>query len=115
MPVNDDSLPGIFKTISDFANISKYSGGVGISCSNIRCKNSPIEGTNGISNGIIPMIRVFNNTSLYIDQGGGKRKGSLALYLEPWHGDIFDFLELKKNTGVNEEIVFMVYGYLIFL
>ena len=103
MPVNDDSLNGIFKTISDFANISKYSGGVGISCSNIRCRNSPIDGTNGISNGIVPMIRVFNNTSLYIDQGGGKRKGSLALYLEPWHGDIFEFLELKKNTGANEE------------
>lgn len=98
-----DSIEEIFKTLSDTAMISKWAGGVGLSISNVRCKNSYIRGTNGHSNGIMPMMKVFNDTSRYIDQGGGKRKGSFALYAEPWHGDIFDFIYAKRNIGNEEE------------
>lgn len=99
LTMKDDSIDGIFNTLKDCAVISKYAGGIGLSIHNIRASNSYIHGTNGVSNGIIPMLRVFNNTARYVDQGGGKRKGSIAIYLEPWHADIFDFLELKKNHG----------------
>ena len=97
--MSDDSVKGIYETLSDCAQISKYAGGIGLAIHNIRAKDSFIAGTNGISNGIVPMLRVFNDTARYIDQGGGKRNGSFAIYLEPWHADIFDFLELKKNHG----------------
>lgn len=99
----EDSIEAIFKTLSDTAMISKWAGGVGISITNIRAKNSYIRGTNGHSNGIMPMIKVFNDTSRYIDQGGGKRKGSFSLYSEPWHADIFDFLYAKRNIGNEDE------------
>lgn len=94
-----DSIPGIYETLTQSAKISKSAGGIGIAVSNIRAKESYIRGTNGSSNGIVPMLKVFNDTARYVDQGGGKRKGSFAMYLEPWHADIFDFLDLKKNTG----------------
>ena len=97
--MQDDSVQGIFDTLTDCAKISKYAGGIGLAIHNIRAKDSFIAGTNGISNGIVPMLRVYNDTARYIDQGGGKRNGSFAIYLEPWHADIFDFLELKKNHG----------------
>ena len=99
----DDSVTGIYKTLSDCAMISKYSGGIGLHIHNIRARGSAIKGTNGISNGIVPMLRVFNNTARYIDQGGGKRNGSFAIYLEPWHADIEDFIRMKQNTGNEEE------------
>jgi ribonucleoside-diphosphate reductase alpha subunit len=99
LAMQDDSVQGIFDTLTDCAKISKHAGGIGLSIHNIRAKDSFIAGTNGISNGIVPMLRVFNDTARYIDQGGGKRNGSFAIYLEPWHADIFDFLELKKNHG----------------
>jgi len=98
----EDSVHGIYKTISDCATISKYSGGIGVHISNIRAKNSLIHGTNGISTGIVPMLRVYNNTARYINQGG-KRNGSFAMYLEPWHDDVEDFLKLKLNTGSEED------------
>lgn len=94
-----DSIDGIYDTLKQCAVISKYAGGIGLACHNIRASNSYIRGTNGTSNGIVPMLRVFNNTARYVDQGGGKRKGSIAIYLEPWHADIFEFLDLKKNHG----------------
>jgi len=94
-----DSIDGIYETLKNCAIISKYAGGIGVSIHNIRAAQSYIRGTNGVSNGIVPMLRVFNNTARYVDQGGGKRKGSIAIYLEPWHADIFDFLELRKNHG----------------
>mmetsp|Transcript_30425 Transcript_30425/g.35085 ORF Transcript_30425/g.35085 Transcript_30425/m.35085 type:complete len:829 (-) Transcript_30425:200-2686(-) len=97
--IKDDSIDGIYDTLKDCAVISKYAGGIGLSCSNIRASASYIRGTNGHSNGIIPMLRVFNNTARYVDQGGGKRKGSIAVYIEPWHADIFAFLDLRKNHG----------------
>lgn len=103
LAMKDDSIEGIYDTLKDSAVISKYSGGVGISITNIRASNSYIYGTNGVSNGICPMIRVFNNSARYVDQGGGKRKGSIAFYLEPWHADVFEFLELKKNHGNENE------------
>ena len=103
MAMNDDSIRGIYKTLEDCALISQYGGGIGIHASNIRAKGSLIRGTGGISNGLVPMLRVFNNTARYVDQGGGKRNGSFAIYLEPWHADIEEFLELKKNTGSEEE------------
>jgi ribonucleoside-diphosphate reductase alpha chain len=102
LDVDDDSIPGIYKTLSDCAKISQSAGGIGINIHKIRAKGSYIKGTNGHSNGIIPMLRVFNETARYVDQGGGKRKGSIAVYLEPWHGDVYDFLDLRKNQGKEE-------------
>jgi ribonucleotide reductase alpha subunit len=90
--MEDDSIDGIFNTLKDCAHISKWAGGIGLHVHNIRAKGSHIQGTNGTSNGLVPMLRVFNNTARYVDQGGGKRSGSVAIYLEPWHADIIDFL-----------------------
>ena len=103
MTMADDSIEGIFETLKRCALISKSAGGIGLSCSNIRGKGSHILGTNGTSNGLTPMLRVFNDTARYVDQGGGKRKGSFAVFLEPHHPDILDFLELKKNHGIESE------------
>jgi len=100
--MEDDSIDGIFNTLKDCAHISKWAGGVGLHVHNIRSKGTHILGTNGTSNGLVPMLRVFNNTARYVDQGGNKRNGSFAIYLEPWHADIEDFLELKKNHGDEE-------------
>jgi ribonucleotide reductase alpha subunit len=100
--MEDDSIEGIFNTLKECAHISKWAGGVGLHIHNIRAKGSHIQGTNGTSNGIVPMLRVFNNTARYVDQGGNKRNGSFAIYLEPWHPDIEDFLEMKKNHGDEE-------------
>lgn len=102
LSMSDDSIDGIYETLKRCALISKSAGGIGVSINNIRAQGSYIRGTNGISNGIIPMIRVYNATARYVDQGGGKRKGSFAVYLEPWHADIKEFLELKKNHGKEE-------------
>ena len=102
LAMEDDSIDGIFNTLKECANISKWAGGIGLHIHNIRSKGSFINGTNGISNGIVPMLRVFNNTARYVDQGGGKRNGSFAIYLETWHADIEDFLEMKKNHGDEE-------------
>ncbi|HEX5112847.1 MAG TPA: ribonucleoside-diphosphate reductase subunit alpha, partial [Saprospiraceae bacterium] len=98
----DDSIQGIFETLSRCAKISQSAGGIGLSIHNIRATGSYIKGTGGTSNGIIPMLKVFNDTARYVDQGGGKRKGAFAVYLEPWHADIIEFLELKKNHGKEE-------------
>ena len=98
----EDSIEGIFDTLRQCAQISQSAGGIGLSIHNIRATGSYIRGTGGISNGIVPMLRVFNDTARYVDQGGGKRKGSFAIYLEPWHADIFAFLDLKKNHGKEE-------------
>jgi ribonucleoside-diphosphate reductase alpha subunit len=98
----DDSIQGIFETLTRCAKISQSAGGIGLSIHNIRATGSYIKGTGGTSNGIIPMLKVFNDTARYVDQGGGKRKGAFAVYLEPWHADIFEFLELKKNHGKEE-------------
>jgi len=103
LSMKDDSIDGIFSTLKDCALISKWAGGIGLHVHNVRAKNSKIRGTNGISNGLVPMLRVFNNTARYVDQGGGKRNGSFAIYIEPWHKDIFDFLFLRKNHGSEEE------------
>ena len=103
LAMKDDSIDGIFETLRNCANISKWAGGIGLHISNIRAKNSEIKGTNGISNGIVPMLRVFNNTARYVDQGGGKRQGSIAIYFEPWHKDIESFIKLRKNHGIEEE------------
>jgi ribonucleoside-diphosphate reductase alpha subunit len=100
--MKDDSVEGIFETLKECAHISKWSGGIGVHCSNIRANGTIIKGTNGKSDGIVPMLRVFNNTARYINQGGGKRKGSFAFYLEPWHADIMEFLELRLNQGDEE-------------
>jgi ribonucleoside-diphosphate reductase subunit M1 len=100
--MNDDSIEGIYDTLSECATISKCAGGIGLSIHNIRATGSYIRGTNGTSNGIVPMLRVFNDTARYVDQGGGKRKGAFAIYLEPWHADIFEFLDLRKNHGKEE-------------
>lgn len=100
--MKDDSIEGIYETLKECAHISKWSGGIGIHCSNVRANGSKINGTNGKSDGIIPMLRVFNNTARYVNQGGGKRKGSFAVYLEPWHPDIMEFLELRLNQGDEE-------------
>ena len=97
--MKDDSIAGIFDTLKDCALISKHAGGIGLHCHNVRAAGSSINGTNGISNGVVPMLRVFNDTARYVDQGGGKRNGSIAIYMEPWHADIMEFLELKKNHG----------------
>jgi ribonucleoside-diphosphate reductase alpha subunit len=100
--MKDDSIDGIYETLKECAHISKWSGGIGIHCSNIRANGTPIKGTNGVADGIVPMLRVFNNTARYVNQGGGKRKGSFAIYLEPWHADIMEFLELRLNQGDEE-------------
>ncbi len=103
LSMQDDSLHGIYDTLKQCALISKNAGGVGLSIHNVRAQGSYIKGTNGTSNGIVPMLKVFNDTARYVDQGGGKRKGAFAVYLEPWHPDIFDFLDLKKNHGKEEQ------------
>jgi ribonucleotide reductase alpha subunit len=100
--MKDDSIEGIYDTLKQCAQISKYAGGIGVSIHGIRAANSYIRGTGGSSNGLVPMLRVFNDTARYVDQGGGKRKGSFAMYLEPWHADIQEFLELRKNHGKEE-------------
>ena len=102
LTMQDDSVEGIYNTLKQTALISKNAGGIGLSIHKIRAKGSTIAGTNGNSNGIVPMLKVFNDTARYIDQGGGKRKGAFAIYLEPWHADIFEFLQLKKNHGSEE-------------
>lgn len=100
--VKDDSIPGIYDTLKDTALISQSAGGIGMSVHTIRATGSYIRGTNGTSNGLVPMLRVFNDTARYVDQGGGKRKGAFAVYLEPWHADILSFLDLRKNHGKEE-------------
>ena len=102
LSMTDDSIEGIFETLRRCARISQSAGGIGLSIHNIRATGSYIKGTGGTSNGIVPMLKVFNDTARYVDQGGGKRKGAFAIYLEPWHADIFDFLDLKKNHGKEE-------------
>jgi len=102
LAMKEDSIDGIYDTLKQTAKISQSAGGIGLSVHNVRATGSYIAGTNGTSNGLVPMLRVFNYTARYVDQGGGKRKGSFAIYLEPWHADIFDFLELKKNHGKEE-------------
>lgn len=101
--MEDDSIEGIFNTLSTCAMISKSAGGIGLHIHCIRATNSYIAGTNGVSNGLVPMLRVYNATARYVDQGGNKRPGAFAIYLEPWHADIFDFIELRKNTGKDED------------
>ena len=102
LTMKEDSIDGIYDTLKQTAKISQSAGGIGLSIHNVRSTGSYISGTNGTSNGIVPMLRVFNDTARYVDQGGGKRKGSFAIYIEPWHSDIFDFLDLKKNHGKEE-------------
>ena len=102
LTMKDDSIDGIYDTLKQTAKISQSAGGIGLSIHNVRATGSYIAGTNGTSNGIVPMLRVYNDTARYVDQGGGKRKGSFAIYMEPWHADIFDFLDLKKNHGKEE-------------
>ena len=102
LAMEDDSISGIYNTLNDCANISKWAGGIGLHIHNIRATGSHIRGTNGTSNGIVPMLRVYNNTAKYVDQGGGKRNGSFAIYLEPWHADIEVFLQMRKNHGDEE-------------
>ena len=103
LSMSEDSIAGIYKTLGDCAQISKFAGGIGLHIHNIRARGSLIKGTNGVSNGLVPMLRVFNNTARYVDQGGGKRNGSFAMYLEPWHADVEDFLKMKQPTGAEEE------------
>ena len=103
LAMSDDSIQGIYKTLGDCAAISKFAGGIGLHLHNVRARGSLIKGTNGQSNGLVPMLRVFNNTARYVDQGGGKRNGSFAMYLEPWHADVEDFLKMRLNTGSEEE------------
>ncbi|WP_046755940.1 ribonucleoside-diphosphate reductase subunit alpha [Kordia jejudonensis] len=102
LAMKDDSIDGIYDTLKQTAKISQSAGGIGLSIHNVRATGSYIAGTNGTSNGIVPMLQVYNDTARYVDQGGGKRKGSFAIYIEPWHADIFDFLDLKKNHGKEE-------------
>jgi len=102
LAMKDDSIDGIYDTLKQTAKISQSAGGIGLSIHNIRATGSYIAGTNGTSNGIVPMLQVFNDTARYVDQGGGKRKGSFAIYVEPWHADVYDFLDLKKNHGKEE-------------
>jgi len=103
LTMKEDSIEGIYDTLKQCALISKSAGGIGLALSNIRAKGGYIRGTNGYSNGLVPLLRNFNETARYVEQGGGKRKGSIAIYLEPWHGDIYDFLELRKNHGKDEQ------------
>jgi ribonucleoside-diphosphate reductase alpha chain len=102
LTMKEDSIDGIYDTLKQTAKISQSAGGIGLAIHNIRATGSYIGGTNGTSNGIIPMLRVFNDTARYVDQGGGKRKGAFAIYLEPWHADVFEFLDLRKNHGKEE-------------
>jgi ribonucleoside-diphosphate reductase alpha chain len=102
LQMQDDSIEGIYDTLKQTAKISQSAGGIGLSIHNIRATGSYIRGTNGTSNGIVPMLKVYNDTARYVDQGGGKRKGSFAIYMEPWHADVFDYLDLRKNTGKEE-------------
>ena len=102
LTMKEDSIDGIYDTLKQCAKISQSAGGIGLSIHDVRATGSYIRGTNGVSNGIVPMLRVFNDTARYVDQGGGKRKGSFAIYLEPWHADVFDFLDLRKNHGKEE-------------
>lgn len=102
LTMKEDSISGIYDTLKQCAQISQSAGGIGLSIHDIRAKGTYIRGTNGTSNGIVPMLRVFNDTARYVDQGGGKRKGSFAMYLEPWHADVFDFLDMRKNHGKEE-------------
>ena len=102
LTMKDDSIDGIYDTLKNCALISQSAGGIGLAVSNVRATGSYIKGTNGNSNGLVPMLKVFNDTARYVDQGGGKRKGAFAIYLEPWHADIFEFLDLKKNHGKEE-------------
>jgi ribonucleotide reductase alpha subunit len=102
LTTKDDSIDGIYDTLKQCAKISQSAGGIGLAIHNIRATGSYIKGTNGTSNGIVPMLRVFNDTARYVDQGGGKRKGSFAIYMEPWHADVEDFLQLRKNNGKEE-------------
>ena len=117
LSMKEDSITGIYDTLKDCAQISKYAGGIGLHLHNVRANGSYIAGTNGTSNGLVPMLRVFNDTARYVDQGGGKRNGSFAIYLEPWHKDIYEFLEMKKRIMATNEarksyvISFMLYGY----
>ena len=103
LTMKEDSIDGIYSTLKQCAKISQSAGGIGLAMHDIRAKGSYIKGTNGMSNGIVPMLKVFNDTARYVDQGGGKRKGSFAMYIEPWHADVFDFLDMKKNFGVEEQ------------
>jgi ribonucleoside-diphosphate reductase alpha subunit len=103
LTMKSDSIEGIYDTLKSCAQISQSAGGIGLALHDIRATGSYIKGTNGTSNGIVPMLRVFNDTARYVDQGGGKRKGSFAMYIEPWHADVFDFLDLKKNHGKEEQ------------
>ena len=103
LTMKEDSIGGIYDTLKSCAQISQSAGGIGLAIHDIRATGSYIKGTNGTSNGIVPMLRVFNDTARYVDQGGGKRKGSFAIYIEPWHADVFDFLDLKKNHGKEEQ------------
>ncbi|CAJ1353257.1 unnamed protein product [Effrenium voratum] len=103
LKMKDDSIEGIYDTLKQCAMISKSAGGIGVAVSNIRASGSYVRGTNGKSNGLVPMLRNFNETARYVDQGGGKRKGAFAMYLEPWHADVFDFIELRKNHGKEEQ------------
>ena len=103
LATKEDSIAGIYDTLKQCAQISQSAGGIGLSIHDIRATGSYIKGTNGTSNGIVPMLRVFNDTARYVDQGGGKRKGSFAIYVEPWHADILDFLDLRKNHGKEEQ------------
>ena len=116
--MEDDSIEGIYNTLKDCAQISKYSGGIGLHIHNIRAKDSHIQGTNGKTDGLVPMLRVFNSTARYVNQSG-KRNGSFAIYLEPWHADIEDFLELKKNHGDEElkarDLFYAVLDFLMFM
>ena len=100
--MKDDSIEGIYETLKTCAMISKTAGGIGLNIHCIRATGSYIAGTNGVSNGIVPMLRVYNNTARYVDQGGNKRPGAFAIYLEPWHPDIFEFMDLRKNHGKEE-------------
>ena len=100
--MREDSIEGIYDTLKQCAVISKHAGGIGLAVHCIRASESYIAGTNGFSNGLVPMLKVYNDTARYVDQGGGKRKGSFAMYLEPWHADIYEFLQLRKNNGTEE-------------
>jgi ribonucleotide reductase alpha subunit len=100
--MKDDSIEGVFDTLKQTAIISKGAGGIGLAVHNIRGNGSYIKGSGGTASGLVPLLRVFNDCSRYVDQGGGKRKGSFAIYLEPWHPDVYDFIQLRKNHGKEE-------------